>query len=1084
MAETQVLGSVVYNIIFNAGDTLKTTKKVESAFAQIDKSAKKMSSGLKNVKGGTTSATTALGDLNKTSKNTATSLDKLKSSLLTGIGVGAGFTVLTSALRGVKNVIGGAIKTATQFETRMAEVSTLIQGESTDAMNDFEDAILNMTTAIPKSADDLGAGLYQVLSAGVTDSAEAMQVLEVAAKAATAGITDTNTSVDAITTVLNAYNLAASEASLVSDVFFTTIREGKTTFPALSSAIGKVANSSALAGVSFEELGASFATLTKAGISTDETATALNRLFLSMANPTKQIAEATKAMGIEFSAASLRAKGFKGFMQELVVALSQNEDAIFSLGLDMRAFKALAVLGGTGAEEFAEQIDNMADAEGAAKEAFEKMNETMENQWQILKNNLNKAFIEFGETTLPAVNKVLGYVNTKMALYSELANQVKINQNKATTSLNESLDAYNSLNRAFETTNGLQKTYIGFVRKIAQEESEANYQLEQGRADQYTRFIQRRDDEIDKFNEWKKSNKNALENMEVSYTKFSNEALLRIALVDKSMAELIIDTRINAYKYGQYLIQELTDGIASKTIGLSAKVNQVKNILSDIGGAVIKSAGTDKYLGNIISEVDNAVDRFKGIFSKPVKEPTVKKEEKEDDKVTGSVGSASKKIDKQTKDTIDTMKELGTEISGKIKLYEKLEEAYGGITDSAKLSLDLQKNKWRSVFDVLSDAEVELSDLESTYKTSLGNIKDELNDVEDYHNNISTAIDDVLKSTDRLADGAVEDYGSIKGSVDEAKEATEGFGENIEGSVDGATEAVEGLDQATKDYQDTAENNELVYESYEELQKAVDASIAKVQELKKEILSLDDQIADNDKSAAEKAASAQAAAERELKNLQQQLNDSDDPKEKARLREKIKAKKDLIASGKELNKELNFSVELEKAREDAGKNRIQLIGDAWRAEKLILEESKLAREKQLDDELLKLEDLKAQEGLLYEDQKKKLLDIWDVLTDAYEINMKARLNATKNFVSKSIDLYADLAAAAQAALAAGANLSTGAIQAISKFDDVELNGAGGGSVNNNEFTNNITINATIDSELDIETLSVQLSDLLKEQINQ
>jgi len=61
-----------------------------------------MSSGLKNVKGGTTSATTALGNLNKTSKNTATSLDKLKSSLLTGIGVGAGFTVLTSALRGVK----------------------------------------------------------------------------------------------------------------------------------------------------------------------------------------------------------------------------------------------------------------------------------------------------------------------------------------------------------------------------------------------------------------------------------------------------------------------------------------------------------------------------------------------------------------------------------------------------------------------------------------------------------------------------------------------------------------------------------------------------------------------------------------------------------------------------------------------------------------------------------------------------------------------------------------------------------------------------------------------------------------------
>lgn len=49
-----------------------------------------------------------------------------------------------------------------------------------------------------------------------------MKILEVSAKAAVGGVTDTATAADAITTVLNAYKMSASEAGTVSDMLFMT----------------------------------------------------------------------------------------------------------------------------------------------------------------------------------------------------------------------------------------------------------------------------------------------------------------------------------------------------------------------------------------------------------------------------------------------------------------------------------------------------------------------------------------------------------------------------------------------------------------------------------------------------------------------------------------------------------------------------------------------------------------------------------------------------------------------------------------------------------------------------------------------
>lgn len=342
--------------------------------------------------------------LEKTTKKSASKMrQNFRMVTTSAIGMGAGIAGVGLIFRSlVRNLVG--------FEKAMAEVSTLVNTSTTD-MAALSDEVLNLSTKVPKSAIDISKGLYQVISAGVTDAADAMKVLTVATGAAVAGLTDTNTSVDAITTVMNAYGKSVSQANDISDVFFTTIREGKTTFPELAASIGVVANSAALAGVKFEELGAGFATITKRGVNTAETATALNRLFLNLANPTARLKKITREMGLEFSAATLRAKGFKGFMEELVPLLDANENLIFELGLDMRAFKALAVLGGTGAKEFAKQLVIMETRAGAMATAQQKMTDISSAQFTLFKNKLNVVLQEFGSVILPVATSALETFN-------------------------------------------------------------------------------------------------------------------------------------------------------------------------------------------------------------------------------------------------------------------------------------------------------------------------------------------------------------------------------------------------------------------------------------------------------------------------------------------------------------------------------------------------------------------------------------------------------------------------------------------------------------------------------------------------
>lgn len=296
-----------------------------------------------------------------------------------------------------------------KLDTAMTQVRTISDRVGAN-FDELTDKVQALSFSIPKTPDDLGMGLYQTLSAGFADASDAADVLTSSAMLAAAGLLDTNTSVDAVTTMMNAYGIEAARASEVTDLFFTIVEQGKINVPQLAQNIGNVATNAALAGLDMNELGAAIATMTKFGRNSAETMTSLARFLDALINPQEATIEGAKALGVEFNLTALRSKGLTGLLGDLHEATGGTAEALTQLGLDTRAARSLFTLAGNGADEFNRVLVTMEEKAGATERALGKVNESIEAQEQLLKNRLIVRFQDLGERVLPQVLELMNKV--------------------------------------------------------------------------------------------------------------------------------------------------------------------------------------------------------------------------------------------------------------------------------------------------------------------------------------------------------------------------------------------------------------------------------------------------------------------------------------------------------------------------------------------------------------------------------------------------------------------------------------------------------------------------------------------------
>lgn len=328
-----------------------------------------------------------------------------------------GKAVRVGAIAGGVAVAGlgiAAVKMGLDFEKSMAEVKTLLPTLSEEGFGELKRGVLDLSKELGIATSDAVPALYQAISAGVPPD-NVMDFMRTASKAAIGGVTDLETAVDGISSVVNAYGDAALSAGATSDVMFTAVRLGKTNFEELSASLFNVIPTAASLGIGFEEIAAAMAVMTAQGVPTSVATTQLRQAFVEASKGGSLLDKAIREMaGAGLADLVKEGATATGIFEDL--RSSMPEQDFRDLFGSVEAMNAVLQLTGPNAQAMADALGETMSSAGASEAAFETMAKTASFKLNKAINLLKVTLTELGLKALPIITKVLDFLIEKVPL--------------------------------------------------------------------------------------------------------------------------------------------------------------------------------------------------------------------------------------------------------------------------------------------------------------------------------------------------------------------------------------------------------------------------------------------------------------------------------------------------------------------------------------------------------------------------------------------------------------------------------------------------------------------------------------------
>ena len=323
--------------------------------------------------------------------------------------------VAKAAAAAVAGVAVVSVREAAQFETSFSKIQGLV-GVTADEIGVLEDAAKRLGPQFGVSANEAAEALFFITSAGLR-GAGATDVLEASLKGAAIGLGDTKTIADLATSAVNAYgesNLGGAEAV---DVLAEAVRLGKLEPAELAGAMGQVLPLASNLGVSFDQVGAALAGMSKTGTDASTASTQLRQILATIAKPTSEANDALADMGLsaEGLREQIREKGLFSTLETLTTAFDGNIEATSSVFGNIRALSGVLDLMGASAEDNAELFALMGDDIKITDEAMAITAETAQFKFNQAMAGAKEILLEIGlallERLQPYLDKFLAFMD-------------------------------------------------------------------------------------------------------------------------------------------------------------------------------------------------------------------------------------------------------------------------------------------------------------------------------------------------------------------------------------------------------------------------------------------------------------------------------------------------------------------------------------------------------------------------------------------------------------------------------------------------------------------------------------------------
>ena len=297
-----------------------------------------------------------------------------------------------------------------EFEASMTKITSLV-GISRDQMQKWSKEVIKMAPALGKSPAELADALFFITSAGIK-GADAMKVLTSSAKASSVGLGETKIVADLVTSAMNAYGKENLSAAKATDILVATVREGKAEAPELAAALGQVLPVASAMEVSFNQVGAAVAAMTRTGTNAATASMQLRQIMASLLKPTKMANDAFESMGT--SAGILRQqikdKGLLSVLSTLKdLTNTYGEEIMANVFPNIRALSGVLDLMGSNVEDNVAIFERMKETTGDLDKAYLETTKTLKHKYDVAVSSVKTAMTEFGnilrEFILPLLEK-------------------------------------------------------------------------------------------------------------------------------------------------------------------------------------------------------------------------------------------------------------------------------------------------------------------------------------------------------------------------------------------------------------------------------------------------------------------------------------------------------------------------------------------------------------------------------------------------------------------------------------------------------------------------------------------------------
>ena len=324
---------------------------------------------------------------------------------------------------------GAAVKMSLDFEKSMTKITTLV-GVASEEVSKMSEGVKSLASEAGISAGEAADALFFITSAGLR-GADAMAVLEQSLKAAAVGLGETKTIADLSTSAINAFGAENITAAQATDVLVASVREGKLEADELAGAMGRVLPIASNMGISFNEVGAAFAAMSRTGTNANEAATQLRGILSSILKPTSQAKEMLGDLGLsaEGLRSSLREDGLLSTLEILKQRFEGNDEAAQLVFGNVRALTGIMDLLGASVDTTRQIFENMTDVTGTTAKSFEDLQQSgafkLEKAMAALKNTFTDLGGVIAETILPVVIQIATKLTSLLKKFNGLDDSTK-----------------------------------------------------------------------------------------------------------------------------------------------------------------------------------------------------------------------------------------------------------------------------------------------------------------------------------------------------------------------------------------------------------------------------------------------------------------------------------------------------------------------------------------------------------------------------------------------------------------------------------------------------------------------------------